>query len=144
MDSGSCLFLVHVLLIVRSLIFMFVNKPTTPIDLTWSHWSKYEIARCRNLCGLLGDLKGGASFLPRGVLERFEARAGWVSASNAGLIAHKHYHLTFVGCLGESKHLRRHEEIMRRPEVSTRWDAAVTIDNLHTTDLYVDNDQPPW
>jgi hypothetical protein len=29
---------------------------------------------------------------------------------------------------------------MRRPEVSTRWDAAVTIDNLHTTDLYVDND----
>ena len=73
-------------------------------------------------------------------LERFEARAGWVSASNAGLIAHKHYHLTFVGCLGESKHLRRHEEIMRRPEVSTRWDAAVTIDNEHTTDLYVDND----
>ena len=29
---------------------------------------------------------------------------------------------------------------MRRPEVSTRWDAAVTIDNEHTTDLYVDND----
>ena len=73
-------------------------------------------------------------------LERFEARAGWVSADNAGLIAHKHYHLTFVGCLGEGKHLRRHEEIMRRPEVSSRWDAAVTIDNLHTTDLYVDND----
>ena len=31
---------------------------------------------------------------------------------------------------------------MRRPEVSSRWDAAVTIDNLHTTDLYVDNDVP--
>ena len=29
---------------------------------------------------------------------------------------------------------------MRRPEVSTRWDAAVTIDNLHTTDLHIDND----
>ena len=75
-------------------------------------------------------------------LERFEARAGWVSADNAGLIAHKYYHLTFVECLGESKYLRRHEEIMRRPEVSARWDAAVTIDNLHTTDLYVDNDHP--
>ena len=66
MDSGSCLFLVHVLLIVWSLIFMFVNKPTTPIDLAWSHWPKYETARCQNLCGLLGDLKVGASFLPRG------------------------------------------------------------------------------
>ena len=58
-------------------------------------------------------------------LERIEARAkknavGWVSAKNAGLIAHKHSHFTFVGCLGESKHLRRHEERMRRPEVSTR------------------------
>ena len=45
---------------------MFVNKSTTPIDLAWSHWSKYETARCQNLCGLLSDLKVGASSLPRG------------------------------------------------------------------------------
>ena len=41
MASGGCLILVHVPSIVSLNICMFVNKPTTPIDLSRSHLLKY-------------------------------------------------------------------------------------------------------